>query len=196
MRPPYKEDHSAAWDSYTSTPAPDTDYFSSLQTTDPIQKASVPTRKIARYNKFRTAPSLVHAYRPLAGSGTTRHKKQLRPKQEPVSPVMSGYSVCLCLDVHWSLLTSFCSTLPAMEITTTPHQLPTKLLRQYRNTHNLRSISTMHSMSATHHSHTTLSRTTMFSRFKLLPLATSNHKPYQGTRTLNGTPTPITSTSP
>jgi hypothetical protein len=80
---------------YTNTNiTPDTDYFSSLQTINPIQKASVPTRKSARYNKVRTVPSLVPAYRPLAGTGTTRHKKQLRPKQEPVSPVMSGYSVC------------------------------------------------------------------------------------------------------
>ncbi|KAH3971978.1 hypothetical protein HBH98_002690 [Parastagonospora nodorum] len=68
-----------------------TERYLSLQELEPVQTPTYTARKPARNSKLRNVPSLVSAYRPLSGSGTTRHKKSLRPKQEPVSPVMSGY---------------------------------------------------------------------------------------------------------
>lgn len=81
---------------YHTNKAPVTDYFSSLQELEPVSIPTYTARKSARNSKLRNVPSLVSAYRPLSGSGTTRHKKSLRPKQEPVSPVMSGYGVSWC----------------------------------------------------------------------------------------------------
>jgi hypothetical protein len=83
---------------YYTNKASITYYFSSLQELEPVQTPTYTTRKPARNSKLRNVPSLVSAYRPLSGSGTTRHKKSLRPKQEPVSPVMSGYGVSWCYD--------------------------------------------------------------------------------------------------
>jgi hypothetical protein len=82
-----------------------TDYFSSLQEIEPVRRTPSSSRKSARNTKFRTVPPLVTAYRPLSGSGTTRNKKPLRPKQEPISPVMSGYGV------SWLHAAMSCSTL-------------------------------------------------------------------------------------
>ncbi|KAH7093751.1 hypothetical protein FB567DRAFT_180163 [Paraphoma chrysanthemicola] len=66
--------------------------FLSLQEIEPSGKHQISSRRSARYNKFRIVPPSASAYRPLSGSGTTRNRKSLRPKQEPVSPVMSGYN--------------------------------------------------------------------------------------------------------
>ncbi|KAF2832619.1 hypothetical protein CC86DRAFT_313803 [Ophiobolus disseminans] len=80
----------ALWECYTPK-ATTTDQFSPLKETEVLQKSSIANQKSARYNKFRIVPPLASAYRPLSGSGATRNRKTLRPKQEPVSPVMSGY---------------------------------------------------------------------------------------------------------
>jgi hypothetical protein len=90
-----------------------TDYFSSLQDIQPARKASITSRKSARCNKARVVPHLGSAYRPLSGTGTTRNKKLLRPKQEPVSPVMSGYGVrslraMSCFQIHLQLSVLLC----------------------------------------------------------------------------------------
>jgi hypothetical protein len=90
----YKEHDDASFSYHTKKP-PVTDYISSLQELEPVRIPTYTSRKPARHNKLRNVPPLVTAYRPLSGSGTTRHKKSLRPKQEPVSPVMSGYGVSL-----------------------------------------------------------------------------------------------------
>ncbi|KAL5121574.1 hypothetical protein ACEQ8H_000646 [Pleosporales sp. CAS-2024a] len=52
-----------------------------------ILTSLAPSKKL----KQNGEPSLVPAYHPPSGSGTTRSNKPLRPKEEPVSPVMSGY---------------------------------------------------------------------------------------------------------
>lgn len=74
--------------------ATNSDPFSPLQDFKNVQKSVAIARKTIQHdNKFRIVPPLVSAYRPLSGSGTTRHKKLLRLKEEPVSPVMSSYNV-------------------------------------------------------------------------------------------------------
>jgi hypothetical protein len=71
-----------------------TDYPSFLTDNEDLQRSTFAGKKTTKYNnKFRIVPPLASAYRPLSGSGTTRHKRGLRPKQEPISPVMSGYGV-------------------------------------------------------------------------------------------------------
>lgn len=194
MRPPYKEDHSASWRLYTNT-APVTDYFSSLQAIEAVQKPSFTTRKAARYNKFRIVPPLVSAYRPRSSSGTTRNKKQLRPKQEPVSPVMSGYGV------SWTMKKSYVpntyttvSTPPlAMELTIIPRQLPTKQIQQYHNIPKIRSISTTHSINAIHHSRIRSFQITMPNLFQLSQVVINTLPPEQDTRAHSGRPRPIAS---
>ncbi|KAH7412018.1 hypothetical protein DE146DRAFT_751160 [Phaeosphaeria sp. MPI-PUGE-AT-0046c] len=68
-----------------------TQKFLSLEDIQLLRNPSNTTRNSPKNNKSRLAFPLAPAYRPLSGSGTTRNKKPLRPKQEPVSPVMSGY---------------------------------------------------------------------------------------------------------
>ncbi|KAH8723376.1 hypothetical protein GQ44DRAFT_620444 [Phaeosphaeriaceae sp. PMI808] len=80
-----------AFGSFGQSEAHFTQEFISLHEIEPVDKSSTATRKSARYNKLRIVPPLASAYRPLCSPGTTRKRKNLRPKQEPVSPVMSGY---------------------------------------------------------------------------------------------------------
>jgi hypothetical protein len=72
-----------------------TNYFSSPPDNEKLlQRSTIAIKKTIKHDdKFRIVPPLASAYRPLSGSGTTRHKKGLRPKEEPVSPVMSGFGV-------------------------------------------------------------------------------------------------------
>jgi hypothetical protein len=168
MRPPYKEQHDALLN-YQTNKAPVTDYFSSLQELEPIRTPSNTSRKPARYNnKFRIVPPLVSAYRPLSGSGTTRHKKSLRPKQEPVSPVMSGYDgVCLQNEsiLYYTLLTSGSTHLAAKGVMLTL-LLATNNSQRYHSILRHKSTSTTLHTNATQRSRTISFRTIIRSRFQ------------------------------
>jgi hypothetical protein len=198
MRPPYKEDHSAAWHFITPTPTPRLTLTPLAPAKRPIQSKRLQSRREKLPGTTSSASSRLwcpHIARSLAQALPVARSKYAQSKN-PFRPLCPAIAYVLCLDVHERLLTILSSTLPATEITTTPHLLPTKQPQQYRSTHKLRLINTMLNTSVTHHSHTISSRTTMFSQFKLLPLTISNHKRFQCTRTITGRPTPTTSTSP
>jgi hypothetical protein len=178
MRPPYKEQHNALLN-YQTNKAPVTDYFSSLQELEAVRTPSNTSQKSARYNnKFRIVPPLVSAYRPLSGSGTTRHKKSLRPKQEPVSPVMSGYDgVCLQHEsnLYYTSLTSNSIHLVVKGV------MPTLLLatnkQQYHSILRHKSTSTTQRTNATQHSRTKSFRNTIHSKSQSLLAPTMHQLP-------------------
>jgi len=158
-----------------------TDYFSSLQAIEPLQKPSTASKRSARYNKFRIVPPLASAYRPLSGSGTTRNKKSLRPKQEPVSPVMSGYGVSLYERSRLRYITYNHYSIPRLA-----KGIIIMLLlhtnRQYRNIPRHRSISIMHNIRSIHRNHTKSFRITTPSQLNLSLLGTSKQRPEHPTK--------------
>lgn len=96
--------------------------------------------------------------RPSLTPGTTRPRKQTRLKQEPSSPVMSGYGVRLhsspCrLKNGYSLTHSMHQTKAVIPITRPIKQECHNILKP-------KSINTMHNISATRRNHTTSSKTT------------------------------------